>query len=253
MNELQAKFGEKGLTVIGVTDEGAKDTESFASATKMNYAYAYDKGGKLSSWAGVSGIPAAILLDPSGKVVWQGHPGSLSEDAIQKALVGALEKPLWDWPASAKDVRAALTKQAYSDALAKAAKLTEADGGPAIQKAIQGIVAGKVAALKAAMTAGNFLAVSTTGAEIAKAVDGLPEKADVEKVLADLEANKDAKKVIQAQKKVAELRDKKWKKRELEGAIADLKKMAKANAGNYAATEAEELAAELDKLRRKKD
>lgn len=236
-----------------MTDEGAKETEGFVSATKMSYGYAFDKGGKLASWAGVSGIPAAILVDPSGKVVWQGHPSSLNEDAIQKALVGALEKPLWDWPASAKDVRAAVVKQAWSDALAKAAKLSEADGGPAIQKALQGIVASKVAALKAAMKAGNFLAVSTSAGELAKGLDGLPEKADVEKVLADLEANKDAKKVILAQKKVAEMRDKKWKKRELEGAIADLKKLAKANAGNYAATEAEELAAELDKLRRKKD
>lgn len=234
-----------------MTGEGAKETETWAAATKMEFAYAYDKGGKLASWAGVSGIPAAMLIDPSGKVVWQGHPSSLQDAAIEKALVGALEKPVWDWPASAKEARAAIGKSAYADAIAKAAKIPDADGGPAIQKAIQGIVSGRVAALKAAMTAGNFLAVSASGAELAKALGDLPEKADVEKVLAELEANKDAKKVIQAQKKIAEMRDKKWKKRELEGAIEDLKRIQKANEGTFAATEAEELAAELDRIRRK--
>ncbi len=53
-----------------MTDEPAKDTEAFVAATEMKYAYAYDKGGKLANWAGVSGIPHAILLNAAGKVVW---------------------------------------------------------------------------------------------------------------------------------------------------------------------------------------
>ena len=233
-----------------MTDEGAKETEGFVKSTSMAYAYAYDKGGKLKGWAGVSGIPHAILIDVTGKVVWEGHPASLSEADITKATTGALAKPLWDWPASAKDVRAALSKRAYAEAVSKAEKLTDTDA-PAIKAAIQGVITSRVANTKTAFDAGDFLTASNAAADLRKQLEGLPEKADIDKIAADIEANKDADKIIHAQKKVLETGEKKLKKRELDGAIADMEKIKKELPGTYAAKQAAELVTELNRRRQK--
>jgi hypothetical protein len=233
-----------------VTDEGVKDTEGFAKTTSMSYAYAYDKAGKLKGWAGVTGIPHAILIDVTGKVVWEGHPASLTDADITKATAGALAKPLWDWPASAKDVRAALSKRAYADAVAKAEKLTDPDA-PAIKAAIQGVIASRVANTKAMFESGDFLAASNAVADLQKQLEGLPEKADIDKVAADIKANKDADKIIHAQKKVAETGEKKFKKRELDGAIAEMEKIKKELPGTCAAKQAGEMVTELNRRRLK--
>src|SRR5262245_46170707 len=178
----------------------------------MTYGYAYDKGGKLKSWAGVAGIPHALLLDAGGKVVWEGHPGELPEDVVKRATTGALTKPMWEWPAAAKDVRAALLKHAYSDALAKLAKLGDGGDMAPIKAAVQGMVTSRVGAMKASLAEGDLYAASEDANELVKSLEGLPEKADAEKVLADIKADKDSDKVIKAQKKLAETLEKKLKK-----------------------------------------
>lgn len=235
-----------------MTDEPAKDTEAFVAATEMKYAYAYDKGGKLANWAGVSGIPHAILLNAAGKIVWEGGPGSLDEKTIQGALVGAMTKPVWDWPASAKDVRAALLKRNYADALAKADKVSSSEGGAEIKNGILSLVKSRVAVLQSTYEAGDLLGASEQAASLTKQLDGLPEKAEAEKVAAAIKANNDSSKVIAAQKKLAELREKRIKKRELDAVIGDLKKLAKEFDGGYVAKEAEALMKEL-LARQKKD
>src|SRR5262245_44923612 len=94
LNELQDSLGGKGLTIIVVTDEGESDTVKWIAAKKVKYAYAYDKGGKLKRFFGVQGIPHAVLVDATGTVVWDGHPASLDPATIEKALGGALPKPM---------------------------------------------------------------------------------------------------------------------------------------------------------------
>jgi len=225
-----------------VTDEGKKDTEDFVSKNGAKYAYAYDKGGKLKSWFGVGGIPHAYLIDPTGKIVWEGHPASLDAKTIEKYTVGALTKPMWEWPAAAKEARTALTKQKYADALAAAGKLTEADQGPTIKDAIERLVKSRVKAMQDALAEGNFLMAQDAASDLSKSLDGLPEKADADKVAADVKAHKDAERVIKVQKTMRDIRNKPPRKtKEREKATADLKKIQKDFAGTFAAKEAEEL------------
>jgi hypothetical protein len=225
-----------------VTDEGKKDTEGFVTATSMN-----------KSWFGVSGIPHAALIDPTGKVVWDGHPSALDNATIEKSLVGALTKPVWEWPAAAKEARSALMKRKYADALAAAAKLTEADQGPSIKEAIERLVSSRVTAMKSALEEGNFLGAQDAANELAKSLDGLPEKADAEKVAAEVKANKDAERVIKAQKTLRELRNKPpTRSKDREKAMTDLKKIQKDLAGTFAAKEAEELQMQIRAAMQKK-
>jgi hypothetical protein len=250
MNELQEQFGDKGLTIIGVTDEGKKETEGFVTATSMKYAYAYDKGGKLASFFGVSGIPHAAIIDPTGKIVWEGNPGGLGKEVIEKYLTGALPKPMWEWPASAAAARTALQKGKYADALAAAAKIPEADGGAAIQSALTAMIQGRVSGMKASFTEGDFLSAKNAAIELQKTFDGLPEKAEADKMLADIKANADAEKIMKAQKSIRDLLGQRLgKSREYEKALTDLQKIQKELEGTFAAKEAGEA---LNTIRKRK-
>lgn len=229
-----------------MTDEGEAETVKWVEDKGAKYAYGYDRGGKLASYFKVSGIPAAVLVDAKGVVVWQGHPANVSDALIEKAVAGALPKPQWEWPASTKAVKAALLKRQYKTALDEAAKLTEADGGPGISQAIRSMVESRVAGLKATYASGDFLGTETAGTALAKELAGLPDKEAVEAVLAELAANKDAGAVIKAQKQIAKLRASELSKRkELEAAMADLAKLSKAQAGNFAGKQADEFLNEL--------
>lgn len=86
LNELYAKYKDRGLVAIGVTDEDRPVVESFLQKMPMNYAVAIDAEGKLAAGFGISAIPHALLVDKTGKIVWEGHPMSLKEKDIEALL-----------------------------------------------------------------------------------------------------------------------------------------------------------------------
>jgi hypothetical protein len=236
-----------------VTGEGKKDTEPWIEQKKVKYAYAYDKGGKLASKLGVSGIPHAFLINAAGKIVWEGHPGELQDSVIQAALAGALPTPLFDLPPTASALKTALQKHTYAAALAEAGKLSEADGGSGLKEVVQGIITGRVKSLNSALEEGDFLTAQDSATALKKELEGLPEAPEADKALAEIKANKDADKIIAAQKKVHAIADQKLGKRaEFEKALADLKKVSKDFPGSFAAKEADTLASQIEKRRDKK-
>lgn len=243
---MQDKFGGKGLTVIGVTSEGKSETEPWVAKKGAKYAYAYDKGGALARYFGVKGIPAAVLIDATGTVVWSGHPSSLEESVIEKSTSGALSKPLWEWTGAAKGVKTALMKRDYKAALDGAAKLGAGDDGPAILAALQAMVKNRVEGMKAAYAEGNFYGAESEASALSKELAGLPEKPDADQVLADLKANKDAAPILKAQRQIAKIREAGLtKSKEIDAAIDDLKKIGKELPSTYAATEASALITQL--------
>ena len=86
LNEIHAKYKDRGLVVVGVTDEPSAVIRKFQKDVAMDYAVATDTGGRLSEKMGINGIPHAFLVDKEGKIVWEGHPGQLREDEIEKIL-----------------------------------------------------------------------------------------------------------------------------------------------------------------------
>jgi hypothetical protein len=245
LNELDGEYKAKGLSIIGVTSEGASDTEKWIAEKGVKYAYGYDKSGKLSNYFGVSGIPHAVLFDASGKVVWDGHPGNLDGATIEKALAGALTKLPWEWDAPLQPAAQLLTKRQFAKAIAEAKKV--GSSGEALVTAIQGVVTNRVGAIEAAKTAGDFLLASEDGAELLKDLKGLPEEAALTTLLKDLAADKEAQKVIAAQKQVRDLTAEKIKKRDLPAVLKKLDKIKSDNEGNAAARDA---SAAIDRLRK---
>lgn len=79
--ELNEKFKEKGVVIIGLTDEGKDVVEPFAK--KMNMKYPIAIGSQSGREYGVTGIPTAFVISRDGKIAWTGHPMSGLDKAIE--------------------------------------------------------------------------------------------------------------------------------------------------------------------------
>lgn len=86
--ELHEKHKDKGLTIIGLSDEGKDVVAPFAEKMKMTYVVGF--GSQSGGDYGVKGIPTAFVVGADGKLVWSGHPmqGDF-EKAIEEALAKA--------------------------------------------------------------------------------------------------------------------------------------------------------------------
>ena len=70
MNEMHAKYGPKGLTVIGVNvDKRRPDAERFLQQTPAAFTIVYDSAGKTPEAYAVKGMPSSYLIDGAGNVV----------------------------------------------------------------------------------------------------------------------------------------------------------------------------------------
>ncbi len=101
LNEIHAKYKDKGLVVIGV-DCWEKDDALVVPfvkkmGDKMTYRVVLDdksldeKGAMAKTWmeaAGQDGIPTAFLIDGKGTIVSIGHPMGLEESTIEEVLAG---------------------------------------------------------------------------------------------------------------------------------------------------------------------
>lgn len=239
---MQESWKDKGLSILAVTSEGASDTEDFVESKGVRYAYAYDKGGKLGRYFGVQGIPDAVLIDADGVVLWQGHPGALEESLLEKATVGALRHPLWEWPDSARAARGALLKRDFRTALEQARKLTPAADGIDIAAEVQRMVTARVGAMKGARERGDFLGAQELAQTLKKELSGLPEAEEAARVAAEIAADKEAQTVIKGQQRIAKLRAKNLgKKKERIAAMEELGKLKSEFAGTYVVAEADAL------------
>lgn len=96
LSELQKKYSDKGLTIIGVSAEDTRGNtlESVEAMVKskgdtMAYTVAWDDGRKTNDAymraAQQRGIPCAFVVDGNGKIAYIGHP--MSMDATLDSVV----------------------------------------------------------------------------------------------------------------------------------------------------------------------
>jgi len=82
--ELYEKYKDKGVVIMGLTDEPMSKVKGFATEMKMTYAVG--TGSKTFQEYGVEGIPHAFVVAPGGKIAWSGHPAQDLDKAIEDAL-----------------------------------------------------------------------------------------------------------------------------------------------------------------------
>ena len=237
-----------------MTDESASQTDPWIEKHGAEFAYAYYKGSDLPRFARVQGIPRAILIDPSGEVVWAGHPARLSGADIEKHLEGAFPVPLWDFPKEASKVKSALQKDNLFKALeaSKALVSEGADMSSQILAAVETTIESRVGKVRTANELGDFLTVVEKGDAASKALGKLPQATVVDAIVDKVRASKEAKEIVKAQRKVRDLAEdaaEMRKKVEADKLSKKLQKIASDHEGSYAATQANEL---LDEIRKKR-
>lgn len=101
LTELQHKYADKGVIVVGVTSEDPNNTlervKAFVSqrGDDMGYRVGFDKPAKMDRTfmeaAGQTGIPTAFVIDKSGRVAWIGHPDEGLEKVVAKLVAGTFD------------------------------------------------------------------------------------------------------------------------------------------------------------------
>ncbi len=86
LNEIHQKYKGRGLEIIGVTKEDRQTVRNFTKDVPIEYTVAHDTYGKLNDEFQIKGIPHAMIVDKTGKIVWEGHPMSLPEAQLESVL-----------------------------------------------------------------------------------------------------------------------------------------------------------------------
>jgi hypothetical protein len=73
---------------VGVTSEDRAPTEKFLEDTGWKAVVVIEKGGGTMKQYGFTGYPSSALVDPTGEVVWTGHPAGLKGSTIEPHLKG---------------------------------------------------------------------------------------------------------------------------------------------------------------------
>ncbi len=95
MNEMQAKYGPRGLQIVGINvDAKSEDAKTFLTTTPAKFTIAFDPKGATPRQYGIKGMPSSVLIGPDGKVLLE-HSGFRDADRaeleakIQSALGAA--------------------------------------------------------------------------------------------------------------------------------------------------------------------
>ena len=84
LNAFAKKFSDR-LVVIGISDEPEAAIRKMSNP-HIDYAIASDTQQRMHRNLQITGIPHCILVDPSGIVRYEGHPGYLDADKLQHFL-----------------------------------------------------------------------------------------------------------------------------------------------------------------------
>jgi hypothetical protein len=94
---MQARFKDKNVTIIGISDEALADVKPFVKrmGDTMDYVVAVDKDrATINAYMGAFGvgtIPHAFVVDSKGKVAWHGNPMSGLERIVEQILAGTFD------------------------------------------------------------------------------------------------------------------------------------------------------------------
>jgi thiol-disulfide isomerase/thioredoxin len=252
LNELNEKYGKKGLMIIAVSDEAVATVKPFVESKEMKYPIAV-KGANLYK---TQSIPHSWLVDASGDVFWHGHPGELKEETIQERLKLAYSPPTFALP---KELKAA-SKQLDAGELGAGAKALEtylkspkgAEPDKAAKEALEAIktyATEKLAQAESLAKESNYRMASTILEHIEKAYKGTEAGDKAKATLAAWKKDKTTKLELEA----ADLLDKAlgfMSAQNWQAAAAALQKVTKGK--KYETTKTREVAATKLRLIEKK-
>ncbi|MCE9637646.1 MAG: TlpA family protein disulfide reductase [Planctomycetes bacterium] len=96
LGEVQAKYADKGLRIIGVSTEKPEEVRKFVAdkTPEFKYTVAVDNLQNTSAAymqaVGAQGIPHAFIIDKSGALAWHGHPTQM-DAVLEKVVAGTFD------------------------------------------------------------------------------------------------------------------------------------------------------------------
>ncbi len=97
LTEVQKRFANKGVVIIGVSDEKLATVQPFVATQGdgMAYRVAVDSSKKsLQNWHlafGGTGIPHAFVVNTNGMMMWHGFPNEELDRTLEKILAGTFD------------------------------------------------------------------------------------------------------------------------------------------------------------------
>ena len=136
--ELYKQTSAKGVVIVSLTNESRGEVERFAK--QMGMIYAIGGGSNSGTAYGVRGIPHAFIVDPSGKVAWEGHPAGGLDAALEAQLkktppVLVSPKARAEALAAVERAEKALAAEKHAEAAAILAKVPKLDDPEATKRA----------------------------------------------------------------------------------------------------------------------
>lgn len=254
LNLLIDTYGDRGLSVLAVLERRPDEAPQWIEERGANFAYAYERGDELTRFAHARTFPRALVLDPTGEVMWAGHAGQLDAEAVAPHVEGGLPRPLFEYPREAdrvvKELRRGELGAALEEAQALAADHPEL--GAELVEGVRGLVRLRVERLRAARQRGDYLEVLDDGDDVARMLAGLPEVDGVEALVDAVEDDADARDVAAAQRTVERLRArivKLDKKRDADALLEKLARLRDEHPDDHAGIDAKVALAELEGLR----
>lgn len=235
------------LAITSNTEDKAK-TEAFIAATGAEYTYGYFHDDSISKATEQKGYPHAALIDPSGTIVWTGHPARLTSSTIEEHLKGAAKYISFGWPTEFESVAKEVHAGDFAKALAAVDKLAEkgVEGAADVRTSVVGMLDAHIAEMNAALQAGDFLEANRIAEWLDGNLKGLDQAQAVEAVLDRFKSDKDAKQILGGQAALAKVMNGELRKdKQLESAISKAEKLAKKYPGTIVETQANEFIARL--------
>ncbi|QDU66964.1 peroxiredoxin family protein [Engelhardtia mirabilis] len=255
LNVLVDTYGSRGLSVVAVTPEDDEaELRTWIEVRQAKFGFALMRGEELQRFALIASYPHALLVDPAGTVGWSGYGGQVTADVIAPHITGALPRPMFDWPRDADKVAQEIRKGRLAQALeaATAVRSENGDLGTELVESVKGLVTFRVERLRAARASGDYARVLNEGDDTVRMLEGLPQAADVEALVEEVEGDDAAVEIAGAQRDVARLRgrfDKLKKKRDADSLVSKFERLAADNVDNHAGEDAKRALDELKRLR----
>jgi len=136
LTELQHKFKDQGLTIIGISNEKADVVKPFVKekAETMDYTVAVDPSRQISQgYMGafnVGGIPHAFIVGKDGNLLWHGHPMDRMDEVLKDVLAGEFDSVAYAKKKTAQEAQRERLTKLYKDYFAAIA-----DNGAAAKEA----------------------------------------------------------------------------------------------------------------------
>lgn len=93
LQKLSAELKDRGVVIVGVTQEDAATVKPFVEQMGMKYRIGLDpkKSTEATYMKDVEGIPHAFIVDTNGVVVWAGHPMDGMSEVLDDVLKGTYD------------------------------------------------------------------------------------------------------------------------------------------------------------------